>query len=140
MNSKTDMYKVIFTIISLVSLFGIYIYAQAIDFNGCGNSLFCHRRLFTSGIISVWSFPFLSVFISSLTFYFVKFITDRFVVKYYLICIPIMTFFIVSTPMRASGGWGLSSPNREDVAFGLSILFVLVSWLIAFWGFVKGRK
>jgi hypothetical protein len=131
--------KKILVLISLLGLVSVFIYALSNDFNGCGKGIECYERLFTSGKISTWFVPALAIFLTSSTFLFVKSITNKFFIKYYLVSIPIIIIGILSTNQNP-GGWGVATPDREIIAFFLSILFILISWFIALWGYVKGRK
>lgn len=131
---------VVFSIIGIVA---VYIYAFVIDFNGCGKSLDCYPRLMGSTLISPFFNSFLALTLSTFPFIFLKNI-DLYKTweKIFYIWLSLTLIILIFGEYSPSGGgFGVTvSVTNKEVVYILSIFFILISWLIAFWGYVKRNK
>ena len=129
-----------------LSVFGIiivYIYALAIDFNGCGKGLECYPRLMGSTIISPFFNTFLALILGTAPFIYLEnnslYRTWKKVFFVWLSVVFITLIFGDYSLSSEGFGVGMTVVNKE-IIYVLSVLFILISWSIALWGFVKERK
>ena len=55
------------------------------------------------------------------------------------VAIILFVLSVLFTEVNPSG-WGLSNASREVELFFVGSVYVLISWLIALWGFLKKGK
>jgi len=129
---------IIFSVIAMVCVF---MYALSIDFNGCGKGLECYSRLLSSTKISPLFNTFLALLLSVIPFVFLK---NNFFKTWRKLIIPVFALLfivLIFTNDQSESGFGYSTDvPKKNLIYFAAPLIVLISWLIALWGFLKNEK
>ncbi len=124
----------IFLILCCVAAYGFFV----VNNFGCVDGEICLRRLVTDYTYSWLFVPLISLLFSTIPFYFTPKKAYKIWKVFAVIAIPIIAFLIYKSPEQINTPLNIGA-DRETTSMILSVVFVVVSWLIAGFGALRRK-
>ena len=133
MNKKVIKYSLITLLLSVLFVFLFTIYSTE-----CNGVINCFRYMTLGTPQQYYAVPLIGIAISLLPYLFLNKIDVWRWCALLIISVPIIFLSIKSIPARGLNELSIPS-SREEAVYLYTSIFILISWLIALWGFVKGK-
>jgi hypothetical protein len=134
---KDDQYTNYALGILLTSLFLAYVVTM--NTSGCDGLTNCFLYMTLGSPYQYYTVPLIGITLSLLPYLFLKKEYVRWWFTFLIVSIPLIILSIITTPEDGTGNMIVSS-DREAATYFVTTIYLAISFIIALWGYIKGRK